>query len=398
LLSSIGALSEATATAASVDGVLVVAPGAHAIAPGTNVAGVPLVRRIVLAARRAGFERILVHDDGRPARLLDGTGATDLATDVPKGRRRIVILAADIVPQPRWFRALLAAPLEPATVYTDAPAIAMIDSYEPDRVLAVVRQGRTAAEMIAALRGEFPALERAFEPSGRFPLSERADVARAEGWLLRSLIKRNEGFMSRHFERRVSLAITRRLVPTEITPNTMTVISLVIGLSAAPLFVSTASAYQLVGALLFLLHSILDGCDGEIARLKFLETRAGAVLDFWGDNVVHVAVFGCIAVGWSLQTYAAWPLIVGAVSVVSTLAAAAAVSTRTMADRQPAGGRSLTGRLLGALAHRDFIYVLIVLSALGKASWFLMLSAVGTPLFLMLLFLSGRGAESASDE
>src|SRR2546426_3192414 len=38
-----------------------------------------------------------------------------------------------------------------------------------------------------------------------------------------------------------------------------------------------------------LAHSILDGCDGELARLKFQHSRWGAVLDFWCDNVVHVA-------------------------------------------------------------------------------------------------------------
>ena len=38
-------------------------------------------------------------------------------------------------------------------------------------------------------------------------------------------------------------------------------------------------------------HSILDGCDGELARLKFQESRWGGILDFWGDNVVHSVIF-----------------------------------------------------------------------------------------------------------
>lgn len=396
--SSVGTLPEVTATAASLGSLLLVAPGVTPVAPGTTVAGLPLLRRIVLAARRAGFEHVVVYDEGEPSPLLDGRAAQGLTADGPKDRRRIVILAADVVPQPRWLRELLAAQIEPATVYTDGRTMAMIDTLESSRVLAVLSRARTAAQMIAALRCEFPVLERVFDPSGRFPLADGGDIARAEDWLLRGLIKCNEGFMSRHLERRVSLAITRRLVATAITPNTMTVISLAVGLSAAPFFLSTSPASQLVGALLFLLHSILDGCDGELARLKFLESRAGAILDFWGDNVVHVAIFGCIAVGWSVEAHAAWPLLVGVASVVSTLGAAAAVSRRTMADTPPVGHESLTGRLLGALAHRDFIYVLIVLSATGKASLFLILSAIGTPLFLVLLLLSGVRADSAPGE
>ena len=50
---------------------------------------------------------------------------------------------------------------------------------------------------------------------------------------------------------------------------------------------------QTMGALLFLAHSILDGCDGELARLQFQQSRWGGVLDFWGDNVVHIVIFAC---------------------------------------------------------------------------------------------------------
>ena len=47
--------------------------------------------------------------------------------------------------------------------------------------------------------------------------------------------------MSRHVERRISLALTRRLVGTRITPNAMTLVSLTIGLLGAPFFLSAAA-------------------------------------------------------------------------------------------------------------------------------------------------------------
>jgi phosphatidylglycerophosphate synthase len=377
--------------------VLIVAmPRAATVPPATEIAGLPLLRRIALAATRAGFGRVLVQDevDG-VVPLLAGTAAGVLsAADAPEGRCRIVILAADVVPQPQWLRELLRAPIEPGTVYADGGGIAMIESHDPSRILSVVRRARNATEMVAALERELPAVEWTFAPSGRFPLTSPGDVRRAEGWLLRSLIKQNEGFMSRHLERRVSLAITRRLAGTGITPNVMTIVSLGIGLGAAPFFLSASPWLELTGALLFLLHSIVDGCDGEIARLKFQESRAGAILDFWGDNVVHLAVFGSIAVGWSLRVETMWPLGVGAVSLASTLGAAAIVSRYTMRDARPAASGSLTGRLVGALAHRDFIYVIVALSVAGKAYWFLVMSAVGTPLFLLALLASTPRAES----
>src|SRR5438093_10695780 len=105
--------------------------------------------------------------------------------------------------------------------------------------------------------------------------------------------------MPRHVERRISLALTRRLVATRVTPNAMTLGSVAVGLVGALFFLSVSPASQLVGALLFLAHSILAGCDGELARLTFIESRRAPIPDFWADTFVHVAVFGRLAAGGS---------------------------------------------------------------------------------------------------
>src|SRR5262249_18692653 len=182
----------------------------------------------------------------------------------------------------------------------------------------------------AALRTTYKTEDRSFDESGRFALAAPRDVRGAERWLLRSLVKANEGFMSRHFERRVSLALTRWLCRTRVTPNTMTLVSVGIGLAGAACFLSSEHAYQIAGALLFLIHSILDGCDGELARLKFLESRVGAVLDICGDNLVHTAVFLSMAIGWSLDSRSWGPLYLGGIAIASTLGVAAIVHRRGM--------------------------------------------------------------------
>jgi phosphatidylglycerophosphate synthase len=230
-------------------------------------------------------------------------------------------------------------------------------------------------------------------------LSGPHDVAGAEDWLLRGLVKETEGFMSRHFERHISLSISRRLVSTRITPNTMTAVSVGVGLLAAPFFLSSSAAYQLTGALLFLAHSILDGCDGELARLKFQESRWGGLIDFWGENVVHAAVFSGMAAGWSLSARAGWPLLLGALAVLGSVGSAWVAYWHTMRKKRGTGplftsvvrspGPGLS-RLLDALANRDFVYGVVLLSAFGKAAWFLLLAAIGAPLFLLLLLWTTR--------
>ena len=374
------------------------AAGDDHVACTTPIAGMPLVRRIALAATRAGFGRIVVHGlhvDG----ALSGIRAQQLQTaeageaGVP---RRFILLPANVVPQPDWLRALLTAPVEVDTLHVDASMAMLIETGHPDWVLSAASASPGVRDVLGVLRARFHEAPWPVHRDGRFPLAGRGDVARAETWLLKSLIKSSEGFMSRHVERRISLALTRRLVATEITPNAMTVLSVGIGLAGAPCFLSADPLVQLTGALLFLTHSILDGCDGELARLKFLESRSGALLDFWGDNLVHVAVFLSMAIGWSKSVAAAWPLWIGGVAIAGTLAAAATLGAHGLADDRGDDSPSWVTRLTRALAHRDFIYLVVALAAAGKAWWFLFFGAGGTPIFVLLCLLARRDQRASS--
>jgi phosphatidylglycerophosphate synthase len=345
------------------------------------IAGLPLLRRIVLAATRAGFERVLVHPWACPEpRLLQGTGAVVLDGRAgAAASERLVLLPVNVLPQARWLRGLREMPLTPETLVVDSSMVAAVESAVGGELLRSAGECSAPHDLVASLSRRLPSIFPAGDPAGRFAVDGASGVQAAEDWLLRGLIKDTEGFMSRHVERRISLALTRRLVGTSITPNVMTLVSLAMGLLGAPFFLSVDPRMQVIGSLLFLIHSILDGCDGELARLKFLESRAGARLDFWGDNLVHVAVFTCMAVGWSLAIDAGWPLVLGTLAVAGTGLSAVLVS-------QQSGVPSASGaRLAEALANRDFIYLVIVLACFGKAHWFLVFVALGTPIFMMLV-------------
>jgi phosphatidylglycerophosphate synthase len=178
----------------------------------------------------------------------------------------------------------------------------------------------------------------------------------------------------------------------------MTLFSVGVGLTGAGLFLSNRSWAPLAGALFVLLHSILDGCDGELARLKFQESRLGGVLDFWGDNVVHSALFGTIAIAWSRASGQTWPLLLGAAAILGTILSAAFVYRHTMAQveegplftsvsRSP---DSPFSRLADALARRDFLYLLVILAALAKERWFLAMAAPGSLIYFLLLLSIAR--------
>jgi phosphatidylglycerophosphate synthase len=386
------ALSSTAVAAQSLLVVLPPPPGAVAPAD-TVIAGLPLLRRIVLAAERAGFDRILVHPGACPEPgLIAGTTAVALGTGTEVGpRARVVLVPANVLPQARWLRGLREMPLEPEMLAVDSSLTAVVESAGTGELLHSAGLSAGPEELVAALSRRLPRVSRTADAGGRFALGASAGAGAAEDWLLRGLIKDTEGFMSRHVERRVSLAITRRLVGTSITPNAMTLVSLSIGLLGAPFFLSAEPLYQIVGSLLFLTHSILDGCDGELARLKFQESARGARLDFWGDNLVHVAVFGCMAVGWALGAGEVWPLLLGALAITGTAASAYVVASRDGA--KAAAGP--TGRLADAVANRDFIYIVLLLACVGRAHWFLIPVALGTPVFMLLVrWGAGQGQTS----
>jgi hypothetical protein len=88
------------------------------------------------------------------------------------------------------------------------------------------------------------------------------------------------------------------LYHTPITPNQVTIVSIVSGIIAAFFYLKgTANAFVVAG-LLITLKDLLDSADGQLARAKQQQSRTGRFLDSIGDFVVDTAVFSSI--GWTL--------------------------------------------------------------------------------------------------
>ncbi|MDI3497004.1 CDP-alcohol phosphatidyltransferase family protein [Archaeoglobus sp.] len=125
----------------------------------------------------------------------------------------------------------------------------------------------------------------------------------AEKLLLSSLIKAKrtglkpayyDGWIAREINRKVSLRISRLLADTSVTPNQITVFSFFLSLVGSALFLLNSYLTTLLAGIIIQLHSIIDGCDGEIARLKFMESKYGAwldgVLDRYSDFIIVFSI------------------------------------------------------------------------------------------------------------
>ncbi len=141
--------------------------------------------------------------------------------------------------------------------------------------------------------------------------------------------KDTDGFFAKHFDRRISGAISRVLLKTPVTPNQITIFVTLLGIGAGYLMAQIGYVAKVEGAFLFLLTSILDGCDGEIARAKKMTSRLGGWLDLWGDNVVHVAVFYGLGLGLFRDTERMLYIKLGWAAVWGTLVSATLASYQT---------------------------------------------------------------------
>jgi CDP-L-myo-inositol myo-inositolphosphotransferase len=129
--------------------------------------------------------------------------------------------------------------------------------------------------------------------------------------------KSRDGPVSRHLNRPVSRWLSRYLVRTTVTPNQISLASWLLSCVAAGLMALSGYPALASGGVLAQLASVVDGCDGEIARLKHLQSEFGgwfdAVLDRYADAVL---LFGLMwhefaASGTSLSLVLGFAAIVG---------------------------------------------------------------------------------------
>jgi len=146
----------------------------------------------------------------------------------------------------------------------------------------------------------------------------------AERKLDRWLVKPTDG-MYAQFNRRISIPISRQLIRLPITANMVSLFTLAVGIASAAFFALGGYWYTLSGALLCLFASILDGCDGEVARLKLLESDFGCWLETVCDYLFYLFLLvGMILGQWRNSGSNAY-LTLGALLLAGALASFVAV-------------------------------------------------------------------------
>jgi phosphatidylglycerophosphate synthase len=138
-----------------------------------------------------------------------------------------------------------------------------------------------------------------FDGDGLRVTDEKSRVA-AEDAVFADFLRGDLGLVARHINKRVSFWITRNfLCHWPLTPNQVTVAAGLLGLLGCLLIATGSYAAIVAGFALAQLQSILDGCDGELARARFQQTAIGEWLDTIVDDALNLALVAAIGVGLS---------------------------------------------------------------------------------------------------
>jgi phosphatidylglycerophosphate synthase len=125
-----------------------------------------------------------------------------------------------------------------------------------------------------------------------------------------------DGIVSRYLNRPISRPTARALAHTPVTPNSVTIFTLLLSIATAA---ALATGWNIIGGIGIQLASIIDGVDGELARLRNTSTRFGAVLDAVADRYADAAIIAGLTIfAVRFEDYPR-PEVIGALALAGTL-------------------------------------------------------------------------------
>jgi phosphatidylglycerophosphate synthase len=227
----------------------------------------------------------------------------------------------------------------------------------------------------------------------------------AERKLDRWLVKPTDGIFAR-MNRQISIPISRQIIRLPITPNMVSIFTLGVGLASGIFFARGGYWNILTGAVLSVWASILDGCDGEVARLKLMETDFGCWLETVCDWLYYLFIFGGIAVGLTktlepvtVVAWGSWLLLGAVMSFLVTGFGRQRLANRrpeqylaiwqAKAESRPSNPILYIGRNTEFIVRRCFLpYALLFFAVLDMMKIAFFLSAIGANLVWLIALYS----------
>ena len=302
--------------------------------PGKSIAQVPQLKRLLINCQRAGIEQFHIITDNAGSlknilmddpRITSGINWVLPGESLPVDSGRVLVLESSLV-------VVNSAPLEKfigdsaecredefsVLVEQDADPVVGLDgktgyvnsyfgggnsvlgafSVDSSELAAVVSAGEFNAwfgkEAVRCRMRVFSA-----DVGYLYRLSDTEESGKeAERIIFSHAGKTATGWIARNINGRASLPLSKLLVRTPLTPNAVSVLINLIGVLCGPFY---ALGYPVIGALFMQAATVLDRCDGEVARIKLMETKNGQWVDTISDQFTVLSFLIGVPVGYYLQ-------------------------------------------------------------------------------------------------
>lgn len=258
-----------------IDSALLVAPSSEGkIGSHQRVLGLSNVERMLYSLYYAGVRRVAFRAGSMDEETRLEAIAADLSVEMIigsveewGGEKSVWVVPTNAVVQRHWLKGS----------GNDSSLVQQVNGVDLDRISA----------------GHFAPTE----TPGGVMVNDRASLSAGKKILKQSLRKPIDGLVSRHLNRHISIATTSALIHLPFRPNHWTLVFTLLGIAGGFCAAVGEPWWLVAGGLLFQGQSILDGCDGELARLRFQFSKAGQWLDSIGDDVTNYSFCFGLAVG-----------------------------------------------------------------------------------------------------
>jgi len=229
--------------------------------------------------------------------------------------------------------------------------------------------------------------------------SDEGSVKKAEDILFANITKSTSGWMSRNINSRFSIPVSRLLIRTPLTPN---IISAMIGFIGILSGVFYYLGRPVLGAFSLELSTIFDRCDGEVARIKLMESRRGQWIDTIFDHLSFLSFVIGVPLGFYKLGGGLVAITLGGVNLAIFLffvawsfyfllkyadSGSVAIYSKRIDELIPREKRSFFHRILlklrPGMKREVFSFVFLLAAIFGGYIWVLSLSTFGLVLTLI---------------
>jgi len=184
--------------------------------------------------------------------------------------------------------------------------------------------------------------------------------------------------IDRYIIRKISGLISGFLSRTPVSPNQVTIISLILGIISGVFFSLGEYTYTITAGLLYFLSTVFDQCDGEVARLKQMETEFGRNLDIIVDAITNAVIVVGITIAVYMKMGTALVIIAGFFAMTGITISLLQATYFSHYNKKVTGAMEM----LDKLNNKDFFYIIMLLSVIfNQMIWFLLIMAVGTNIY-----------------